>query len=116
MDSITPFQAKAVVDAINEMFRNSHYFNICVVDNCMEVTGAKRTADYTALHLYHCRNFSQMDAATKEFVFRATMENVTNIDGFPAVRFVDRREELAEATMKSLTAGGRSFFQRLLGR
>lgn len=92
---MTDFEAKAVVDAINRMFKGQTFY-ITDVDNCMKVTGAIRTTDYDALRLYHCVSFDTMDADTKSFVFQATIENVCNVDEFPAVRLIRRSDEIEE--------------------
>jgi hypothetical protein len=93
---MTDLQAKAVIDAINEMFKGKH-FSICTVDDCMKVTGAVRTSDYDALRLYHCRDFAKMDRETKEYVFKATIENVCNVDAFPEIKLVKPSEAMGQA-------------------
>lgn len=82
---LTTFQARAIVDAVNAMFRGDH-FSICVVDQCQAITGAQRTADYESLRLYHCRPFRDMTPETREQIFRATIENVCNVGTFPEIR------------------------------
>jgi hypothetical protein len=109
---MTEFQTKAVVDAINRMF-SSHHFSICVVDECMKVTGAVRNADYRALSLYHCCHYSEMSRETKDFLFRATIENVGNVDDFPKLQLVRKSEEIANAL--ALQDSQRPFLRRLFG-
>jgi len=91
---MTDSQLSAVVDAVNRMFRSTH-FSICTVDSCMKVTGAVRTQDYQALTLYHCVNYSEMTRDTREWVFKATVENIGNVDSFPTLSLVKRSEEIA---------------------
>lgn len=95
MSEISEFEARAVVDSVNRMFKGTS-FNICTVDECMKVTGATRTKDYKAMSLYHCVGFDQMSEDVKRFVFKATMDNITNVDSFPEIRLVDPGEQLAE--------------------
>ena len=112
---MTEFQAKAVVDSINRMFKADH-FSICTVDDCMKITGATKTADYDALRLYHCVHFSKMDKQTKEFVFRVSLENVCNCDAFPAVRLIERSDEIAGEISKSAIECNRvPLLKRLFG-
>lgn len=114
---MTEFQAKAVVDAINAMFRG-HHFNICTVDSCMKITGAIRSNDYEALRLYHCVNFDKMDRKTKEHVFRTTIELICNVDEFPAIKFVSPSEEIGQQLIESQRAETPrrvSFLKRLFG-
>ena len=87
------FEAKSVIDAINRMFKGA-YFDITAVDNCMKVTGAVRTNDYKAMRLYHCVHYSEMDRETKAFLFKATMENVCNVDDFPEIKMAKRSDEI----------------------
>ena len=91
--TMTEFEAKSVIDAINRMFKKGH-FSICTVDDCMRVTGAVETSDYNAMRLYHCVNYSAMDKETKAFLFKATMENVCNVDDFPEIKMAKRSEEI----------------------
>jgi len=107
---MTEFQAKSVVDAINRMFRG-HHFSICKVDDCMKVTGATRTADYDSLRLYHCVNYSEMDDETKDFLFKATLENVCNTSEFPTLHLSPPESKVREM----LTVEKRPFLQRLFG-
>ena len=95
MSQMSEFEARAVVDSVNRMFK-SNFFYICTVDKCMALTGATRTKDYNALHLYHCVGFDKMSEDVKRFVFKATMDNITNVDSFPEIRLVDPGEQLAE--------------------
>jgi hypothetical protein len=92
---MTEFQQRSVVDAINRMFKGTTFF-ITTVDDCMKVAGATRNGDYDALKLYHCVHFDKMDKETREFVFRATMENVGNCDAFPVVRLVPQSDLMKE--------------------
>ena len=110
---MTEFQARAVVDAINRMFEE-HLFSICTVDNCMRITGAVRTADYAALKLYHCCHYSKMSRETKDWLFRATIENVSNVDDFPAVRLINKAEEIETAL--TIQRKERPLTKRLFGR
>lgn len=90
---MTEFEAKSVIDAINRMFKGT-YFNISAVDDCMKVTGAVRTNDYKSMSLYHCVHYSEMDRETKAFLFKATMENVCNVDDFPEIKMAKRSDEI----------------------
>lgn len=108
---MTELQASAVVDAINRMFE-SNTFSICKVDDCMKVTGAVRTPDYAALSLYHCVDYSKMSRETKDFLFRATMENICNVDDFPAVKMI-RKSDIIESAVR--VERKPSFFGKLLG-
>lgn len=110
---MTEFEAKSVVDAINRMFRGTS-FSICTVDDCMELTGATRTESYAALRLYHCVGFDKMDRDTKDRVFKAALENVCNIDDFPAVRLIARRDEIEEQL--TLDRKELPLMKRLFGR
>lgn len=110
---MTEFQAKAVADAVNRMF-SSHSFSICTVDDCMKITGAVRSADYDALRLYHCVHYSTMSRDTKDWLFRATIENVSNVDDFPAVRLISKSEEIETAL--TLEQRERPLLKRLFGR
>jgi hypothetical protein len=92
---MTEFQQKAVVDAINRMFKGTTFY-ITTVDDCMKVAGAIRNSDYDALKLYHCVHFDKMDKETRDFVFRATMQNVANCDEFPFVRLVSQSDLMKE--------------------
>ena len=90
---MTEFEAKSVIDAINRMFKD-RYFSISTVDSCMKVTGSVATSDYNAMRLYHCVNYSAMDKETKSFLFKATMENVCNVDDFPEIKMAKRSDEI----------------------
>ncbi len=108
---MTRFEAKAVIAKLDRMFKGRH-FCICDVDSLMDVTGATRTSDYKALRLYHCVDYADMDKETKQFVYKAAMENVCNVAAFPEVRLYDPSEE----TAKALELASGTAIQRLLGR
>lgn len=109
---MTEFSAKAVVESINRMFA-SHHFSICTVDECMKVTGAVRTSDYPALKLYHCVNYSDMTRDTKDWVFRVTVENVSNVDDFPKLELAKKSDEITTAL--TLQSNRQSIWKRMLG-
>ena len=97
---MTDFQLASVVDAVNRMFRGTH-FSICTVDSCMKITGAVRTSDYQALTLYHCVNYSDMTREIRDWVFKTTMENIGNVDSFPTVALVKRSDEIAATLIET---------------
>ncbi len=108
---MTEFEAKAVLDSINRMFKSNH-FSICDVDKCMKVTGAVRTSSYRAINLYHCVNFSEMDKETKQFLFKATIENVCNVDEFPEIHLHKPSDTMAGLTVLETR---KPLLQRLFG-
>jgi menaquinone-dependent protoporphyrinogen IX oxidase len=111
---MTEFETKAVIDKINRMFRE-RCFSICDVDSLMQVTGATRNADYRALQLYHCVHYDEMDEKTKQFVYKATLENVTNINAFPMLKLFDPVEEMEKLAVENAPVSN-GFLKTLLGR
>ena len=109
---MTRFQVKAVVDAINRMFK-SNYFDICTVDKCMKIIGSAKTADYDAMHTYHCVNYSAMDRETKDWLFQATIENICNVNNFPEIKLVDPNEEMEN--LLTINQDNKSIIKRLFG-
>lgn len=109
---MTDFEAKSVVEAVNRMFQSQSY-SICTVDDCMKITGAVRTAEYDSLRLYHCVSYSTMSSETKERLFRATLENVMNVDDFPVIRLVKKSDEMVNAI--ALENQSRPLLKRLFG-
>jgi len=110
---MSPQAPKAVVSALNTMFKGKH-FSICVVDDCMKVVGAVRTSEYEVMRLYHCRDFADMDAQTKKWLFEATMQNVMNVDEFPEIQFVHRSSHVSAIEDQSKPRD--SFFSKLFWR
>ena len=90
---MTEFEAKSVIDSINRMFKDRS-FSICTVRNCMEITGAVATREMKVLELYHCVSYSDMDAETKAMLFKATIENVCNVDEFPEIAMVKSSDQI----------------------
>lgn len=107
------FEAKSVIDTINRMFK-SRSFNICTVHDCMDVTGAVRMSTYKTLRLYHCVSYSEMDTDTKQMLFKATMENVCNVDEFPEIKMVKPSDDIQHRM--ELEHKERPLLKRLFGR
>lgn len=84
---MTNFEAKAVLESINRMFKEK-YFSITTVKQCMEITGAVQTKEYKTLRLYHCVDYADMDKETKKQLFEHTLKNVSNVDEFPEIQLV----------------------------
>lgn len=97
---MTEQQAKDVVDAIDRMF-SGNVFSICTVEDCMKITNATPTKDYSALRLYHSDPFITMDRDTQEWLFRATVEAVCNFDDFAALRLYQTSEETERNMIES---------------
>ena len=92
---MTEFEAKSVIAAINRMFKD-RCFSICVVRDCMKVTGAVATKELRALELYHCVSYSDMDQETKDMLFRVTLANVCNVDEFPEIEMVNKSDKIEQ--------------------
>lgn len=108
---MNPQAPKAVIEKLNEMFKG-RCFSICTLDDCMQAIGATRTSDYDTLRLYHCRDFADMDAQSKKWVFQATMRNVMNVDAFPEIQFVHQSENVKAIEDRSRQRD--SFFSKLM--
>lgn len=112
---MTDFQAQAVVEAINRMFKGTFY-DICTVRTCMNVTQATETEDFEALRLYHCMPFRSMSQQLKEQLFLKTIEAVANSEAFPAVRLVLPKDEMKQGLeVVSSPEEKPSFIKRVLG-
>jgi len=67
------FHKKAAVAALKNMFAGG-YFNICVVDKLINLTGCVPDGDdYRALSALHCVDWKDMDAELREMVFLKTV-------------------------------------------
>ena len=60
----------------------------------MTITGAVATNEYKVLELYHCVSYSEMDSEIKNMLFRATIENVCNVDEFPEITLTKPSDQI----------------------
>ncbi|HEY9467621.1 MAG TPA: hypothetical protein VIR54_31225 [Vicinamibacterales bacterium] len=74
MTELSAFQKEALRLALGRMFRPNGWFDICTVDNCLKLAGAiPSTADYNAMRVLHCVNFSDMTPEMRRAVADATL-------------------------------------------
>lgn len=67
------FKIKSAAFALKEMFKGNSY-DICTVRDACEVLGLpKHGGELNTLRLYHCVKFTDMDAETRQEVFKRTM-------------------------------------------
>lgn len=81
-------KARAVIFALTRMFNEEPFFDICTVRKCMQITGAKGNTNFNTLTLYHCAYWKNLSQKAKEFIFNTTVENVFDVDNFPAIKLV----------------------------
>ena len=89
------FTTKTVEFALNKLFSNSN-FCICDVTDLIKITGAQRLPSYDLLRAYHCVDYADMDQETKEFIFKETIANITNVDSFPKISFHNPQKPVTE--------------------
>lgn len=76
---ISDFEKKAVLIALDKLFNDQKYFDICTVDKVAKILGVERVVEYNqtvynALHALHCVHYSSMGPAMAREVKIKTLE------------------------------------------